>query len=286
MHNPSPLLDCHNTLVITHPGHPAAGVQATEPQRPRTMLDLLNNFPGKPWYDAAGPLAGWTLDRLVNRDDAYRGYRWLDYRVPGRDITFTAPWNEDDRVFGALNREVVEEHFRGNPESLIGLHAISVENTCKWFAIDVDQHGADGPVLVEENIDAAFSWYGVLEALGFHPLFLDANGDGGFHLLVCLSKAVPSRVVHGFVTELVQDFGVYGLKKAPAVYPGEPEVNPHRPHGSWLRLPGRHHTKSHWTKVWGRDRWLEDQEAVEAILSVTGDSPELVPGFEDYRLKP
>jgi hypothetical protein len=67
------------------------------------------------------------------------------------------------------------------------------------------------------------------------------------------------------------------------VYPGEPEVNPHRPYGSWLRLPGRHHTRSHWTKVWGRDRWLEDQEAVDAILSVTGDSPELIPGFEDCR---
>jgi hypothetical protein len=42
----------------------------------------------------------------------------------------------------------------------------------------------------------------------------------------------------------------------------------------------------HWTKVWGRDRWLEDKEAVDAILSVTGDLPELVPGFEDYRMKP
>jgi putative DNA primase/helicase len=266
----------NNTLVINQPGNPAAG-----PQTPRTMLDLIDNFPGKPWCDAASPLAKWTMDRLVNRTDVFRAYKSLDRRYPNQLPTYTAPWYEDARRYGSLSREVIEEHYRGNPEKLIGLHAISVENTSKWFAIDVDQHWVQGPVLVEENIDAAFSWYGVLQMLGFHPLLLDANGQGGFHLLVCLAEPVPSRLVHNFVTDLVQDFRVYGLRMAPGVFPEEPEVNPHRPYGSWLRLPGRHHTNAHWTKVWGGDRWLEDQEAIEAILSVTGDSPALIPGFEE-----
>jgi hypothetical protein len=268
--------------ISNQPGNRAGIPVATtvEPQRLRTIADMMNNSPGRAWCDAAGRLAQWTLDRLVNRDDVYRAYKSLDHRFPNRLLTYTAPWFEEARDYGSLTGDIIEEHYRGNQEKLIGLHAISVENTSKWFAIDVDQHEADWPVQVEENIDAAFSWYGVLQELGFCPLFFDTNDDGGFHLLVCLSDPVPSQLVHGFVTELVQDFEVYGLRKAPDVYPAEPEVNPHRPYGSWLRLPGAHHTNSHWTKVWGRDSWLENEEAIAVILSTVGDSPSLIPGCE------
>ena len=98
---------------------------------------------------------------------------------------------------------------------------------------------------------------------------------------MCLSDEVPARIVHEFVTEVVQNYAEYGLRKAPDVYPGEPDVNPHRPYGSWLRLPGRHHTNQHWTKVWSDERWLEDQEAIEAILNIEGDSPTLIPDVEE-----
>ena len=42
--------------------------------------------------------------------------------------------------------------------------------------------------------------------------------------------------------------------------------------GSQVRLPGRHHTKDHWTKVWcpRRDEWLDGYEAIGAILHVRG----------------
>jgi putative DNA primase/helicase len=273
----------NNMIVTDQPNNPA-GVQAAmaEPQRFRSMQDWIDNYPGKPWRDAAGRLAQWTIDRLVNRDDAYRAYKSFDRRRYGELITYTAPWFEDARVYGSLDHDVIERHFRGEDLAhLIGLHAISVENTSRWFAIDVDQHGEDGPVLGEENIDAAFTWYGELQALGFRPLFLNASGECGFVLLVCLSEAIPSQVVHGFVSDFVQDFQTYGLKKAPDVYPGEAVVNPHRPYGSWWRLPGRHHTSQHWTKVWGGDRWLEGSEAIEVIVATTGDSPELIPGFAD-----
>lgn len=273
----------NSTLLTGQHGIPVAGVQVTmaEPPRKRTMADLINGSPGKPWHDAAGRLAQWTIDTLVNRDDVYRAYKSLDRRRWGELITYTAPWFEEARDYGSLDYGVIVGHYRGEDLAhLIGLHAISVENTSRWFAIDVDQHGEDGPVLGEENLDAVFSWYGRLQALGFQPLFLDSNDECGFHLLVCLSEEVPSRVVHGFVADFVQDFQTYGLKKAPDVYPAEPEVNPHRPYGSWWRLPGRHHTRPHWTKVWMRDKWVEGREAIEAILSVTGDSPALIPGFK------
>lgn len=272
----------NNPLVTDQQGIPAAGPQATtaEPQRPRTMADLINGSPSKPWHDATGRLAQWTMDRLVKRDDVYRAYKSLDRRRWNELITYTAPWFEDARDYGSLDRGVIERHFRGDDLAhLIGLHAISVDNKSRWIAIDVDQHGEDGPVLAEANLEAALGWYEDLRFLGFRPVLLDSNGAGGYHLLVCLSEAVPSQVVHGLVSEFVQNYTDYGLKQAPTVFPGEPEVNPHRPYGSWWRLPGRHHTNSHWTKVWGSDRWLEGQAAIEAILSVKGDSPALIPGF-------
>ena len=40
---------------------------------------------------------------------------------------------------------------------------------------------------------------------------------------------------------------------------------------------GRHHTRDHWTRVWDGTQWLEDQAAVNAILSVTGDPENLIP---------
>ncbi|MEI8375782.1 MAG: hypothetical protein WCJ35_23415 [Planctomycetota bacterium] len=79
----------------------------------------------------------------------------------------------------------------------------------------------------------------------------------------------------------MKNFAEYSLDKAPEVYPSEPEVNPHRPYGSWWRLPGKHHTREFWTRVWDGSRWLENQEAIEAILSVTGDSPDLIPCDND-----
>ena len=245
----------------------------------RTWTDYINNFPGKPWYDAAPQLAEWTSRRLANRDDVYRVYKTFDYRYPDRLWTFTGPWLEESRDYGSLTAEVIAEHYRGDQEKLICLHAISVENTSRWFAIDVDQHGNDGPVQAEENLKAALGWYEDLFYLGFKPLLMDANGLGGYHLLVCLAEPVPAVVVHDFVHELVQNYADHGLRLPPDVFPAEPEVNPHRPYGSYWRLPGHHHTRDYWTRVWDGSRWLEDEEAIEMILATTGDPTSLIPGY-------
>ena len=79
--------------------------------------------------------------------------------------------------------------------------------------------------------------------------------------------------------EFVQDYAARGLAQAPEVFPKQPDVNAQRRYGNWARLPGRHHTRDHWTKVWDGTRWLEDQAAVDAILSVTGDLPDLIPAM-------
>jgi hypothetical protein len=47
--------------------------------------------------------------------------------------------------------------------------------------------------------------------------------------------------------------------------------------GNWLRVPGRHHTREHWSCAWGGSAWLSGDAAVGHILGLRGDSPELIP---------
>ena len=221
------------TIETDQQGNPDAGVHATtaEPKL-RAMTDLIKNYPGKPWREAAGRLAQWTLDRLVNRTDVYRIYKSMERRRWDELLTYTGPWFEESRDYGSLCLNTIEEHYHGcDPNKMIGLHAISIDNTSRWFVINVDQQDANGAILAEANANAAFDWYEDLQMLGFKPLLLDANGAGGYHVLVCLSEEVSSQVVHEFATDFVQNFAEYGLKTAPEVYPSEPDVNPHRPYG-------------------------------------------------------
>jgi len=240
----------------------------------RSILD----FQGNAWSREASWLARWTQDKLVNRTDVYGSYLSPGRRVPGKNNNYTAPANKEHRLPGTLTTEIIEDHYRGNDQGqLIGLHAISPECTCKWFLVDIDQHGDDKAALAEANAKAAFGWHAELQQRGFHPLLLNSNGAGGYHLLVVFSEAVASQRVFAFANQLVQDYAARGLAQVPEVFPKQPDVNDQRRYGNWARIPGRHHTRDHWTKVWDGKNWLEDQAAVDAIVSITGDSPDLIP---------
>ncbi len=160
---------------------------------------------------------------------------------------------------------------------MIGLHAISPECTCRWFLVDIDQHGEDHAALAEANAKAAFAGtQNCSSGVSIRSCSIP-TGAADIHLLVVLSEPVASQRVHAFAMQFVQDYAARGLTQAPEVFPKQPDVNAQRRYGNWARLPGRHHTREHWTKVWDGTQWLEDQAAVEAILSVTGDSPALIP---------
>ena len=238
------------------------------------MLDM----PCFAWQREAARLAQWAQERLVNRTDVYGQYLPIRLREPGKSINYTAPSNEEDRRDGALDTSKLVRHFCGADYSqILGLHAISRENTCKWFLIDIDQHGEDAVAQAAVNQNAAVGWYEELHRQGFHPLLLDSNGAGGFHLLGMFSKPVDSRRVFAFAHQSVEDHAGRGLAKAPEVFPKQTHLNEHCRYGNWARLAGRHHTRNHWTKVWDGMRWLEGQAAIEAILEASGDSPDLIP---------
>jgi hypothetical protein len=175
-----------------------------------------------------------------------------------------------------LTRAVLRRHFAASrPEHVIGLHSTSPGNTCLWGALDIDWHGptSTAPAL---NLAAALAWYGKLRRLGFLPLLTDTNGAGGFHLLTLFSAAVPAAKVFSFLRWLARDHGALGLPSPPETFPKQPRIEPGR-YGNWLRLPGRHHTREHWSRVWDGWAWLEGDAAVAHVLSLAGDSPELIP---------
>jgi hypothetical protein len=78
---------------------------------------------------------------------------------------------------------------------------------------------------------------------------------------------------------LVADHSALGLTAPPETFPKQPTVAPpgqNGQYGNWLRLPGKHHTRDHWSRVWDGGRWLDGHDAVDHILALRGDDPDLL----------
>ena len=80
-----------------------------------------------------------------------------------------------------------------------------------------------GLSLVKRTSRRPLAGMGIFNISALRPLLLDSNGAGGYHLLLCLSDEVPARIVHEFVTEVVQNYAEYGLRKAPTYIPASPK---------------------------------------------------------------
>jgi hypothetical protein len=238
------------------------------------------------WAARAEELTNWALVRLANRIDAWGAYRPVAER--GQEYvafdgtrkklgnSFTAPRHQYERGRVLLSREVLVQHFRGErPEHIIGLHATGPNNLSLWGALDIDLHEGS-TVSLEVNFRAARFWYDRLRSLGFTPLLSDSNGKGGYHLLTIFDRPVSTVRVFAFLQWLTADYAKHGLTAKPETFPKQPAILPGR-FGNWLRLPGRHHSRDHWSKVWNGSRWLEGDGAVAYILQLRGSSPDLIP---------
>jgi hypothetical protein len=225
-------------------------------------------FPGKvgsdaaAWSARAAELAAWAQERLVNRTDAWGAYH------AGGQVT----------VKGQLTAAVLLAHFRARDRSaVIGLHTAAADNLSRGGALDIDHHGptSNAP---DVNLGAALCWFGALARQGFHPLLTDSNGRGGFHLCILLAGPVPGDRLFHLLRHLTRDHRRLGLATAPEQFPKQPDVRRcAKGFGNWLRAPGRHHSRDHWSRVWDGGRWLAGSDAVEFILSLGGDPPSLVP---------
>jgi putative DNA primase/helicase len=231
-------------------------------------MDHLEQIGGE-WRERSAELASWAMSHLVNRADVWGRY----VRRKGDDATnvVTAPFiNERGKVF--LDHDSLRKHFRTQqPGGQIGLHSASPELTSRWLAIDIDLHNPDDDVSASRagNLTAARGWHRALVEKGLDPLLMDSNGIGGFHILVVFADPMSTVRVHEFGARLIADFEHRGLDQAPEVFPGKPTWSHY---SDWLRLPGRHHTRPHYTRVWNDEPfaeapWLEGHDAINRILA-------------------
>ncbi len=244
------------------------------------------------WERYSDQLADWAMERLVNRRDV-----WSQYTLKRGEIGVVMLPTRDRRVKGALmvTLNKLRRHFAGHqPNHLIGLHSISDHSTCKWFAVDVDLHNesvTDADEVSAANFSAVITWAARLRQQGMDPLLMDSNGVGGYHLWVLLDKEYPLADTFEFVSNLRSDYEEFGLPRKPEVFPPKGAVeDADLPYG--LRVPGRHHTRRHYSRLWnfdadGENEWLEGGEAIEAMLAaVPAPLPKLSKKSDQSRARP
>jgi hypothetical protein len=233
------------------------------------------------WMLHSAELARWAMARFVNRTDVWGAYLLSCYRTPDNDgkprssITRTAP-ARCNRGKVLLTLDILARHFIGEDAGhVIGVHSTSPRNTSLWGSLDIDWHSecSSDP---QTNLRAATSWYQELRLLGFRPLLTDSNGRGGYHLVTIFNEPVPTPTVFAFLHWLTSDYAKHGLPARPEHFPKQPRIAEGK-YGNWVRVPGRHHTRDHWSKVWNGECWLDDAAAVEFILGLQGDPPALIP---------
>jgi hypothetical protein len=232
------------------------------------------------WRERAGELAAWTMTHLVNRTDVWGRYLPKKHRTNAegvRNNAITAPFREErGKVF--LGESSLEKHFKARSVGgVLGLHAASADNTSRWLAIDIDLHDPENlSVTPENNFVAARAWHEQLAGRGFDPLLMDSNGIGGFHILLLFALPMSTASAHDMGQRLVADYSLKGLDDEPEIFPGKARFDHY---GSWLRLPGRHHTRDHYTRVWNEEpwaeeRWLSGHDAIDRILRTQPASAE------------
>lgn len=211
------------------------------------MIDV----PAIAWATAADQLTEWLVRHMVVHGEVYRSY----------DPPFT-----------------IRRHFRHDFNvHMIWLRPVSPQGMAKWFVIRVNHQCDDPKQKAIANWEAASGWHEELRHRGFRPLLLDSNGGEDIELLVLLADAIPASKVKEFAKRFVGDYAARGLTNAPDVMPSQADIGGDRDRKGW-RVFGQDESYRYCTRVWSGERWLEREEAIEAILATTGDSPELITG--------
>lgn len=229
------------------------------------------------WADRADELAAWAHTRLVNRPDVWGQYLPISRRTSKKQQDGKTRHDTAITAKGKLTKAILATHFAGaDLGDLVGLHSTSLDNMALWLGIDIDWHQGDPVELKAANLNAAMHWYATLREHGFDPLLTESNGLGGYQLRVLFCEPIKSSTAYNLAQWIVSDYEEIGLKKKPETFPKQPELTSAKMFGNWLRLPGRHHSHEHWTRVWDGIAWLDGYEATDAILSHGGDDPSLI----------
>lgn len=218
------------------------------------------------WQARAADLSRWTMKHMINRSDL-----WVSHMPPSRQKKgqfATVMPKMSRRGKKKITDQIINMHFQGNRiDHLVGLHANSDTHTARWLGVDISRRGEHDTAKPGDNFQAALDWADKLKSFDVDPLVLDSDGAGGFRLLVIFDQAVDTRRLNEIGRDLITDWGHRDLVHAPHVWPSWP-AEPVDAVEHFMRLPGRHPTNAHWSRVWDGEKWLEGNDAVEAILTM------------------
>lgn len=248
---------------------------------------------GEEWKARSRELADWAWERLVNRKDVWGQYTALSKRekLDGTKgyKALTLP-QKKMRGKDMVTHDKLMRHFGSlRRHHLIGLHAASAEETSRWCAIDLDLHDPEAAEAEDEarrNFAAALGWWEVLQQRGYDAVLSDSNGAGGYHLWVFFGEPAPLADVHSFVQDVVSDWEVRNLDRVPETFPKSAALGGDKL-GAWLRAPGLHHTRDHFTRIWSGDDWLDEPwlegaAAIDVLLAARpGPPPPAVDGAKE-----
>jgi putative DNA primase/helicase len=233
---------------------------------PADGLKTTQNDPGEWWRRHAADLTRWVNDHLVVKRD-----RHGSYKPDGSQNTA-----------GKLTDGILSRHFRATERAHVrGLHTTVIvdgQSMSKWLCADLDAHdgaGADPG----RNFAYGCELMRRARALGLHPILEDSDGQGGLHFWIVFSRLVPTALVFAFLRWLTADSAEWGVTTID-LFPRQADiVGRGKECGNWVRIPGRHHKRDHWSRFWddASGEWREGGEAVALLLAIEGDNPDLIP---------
>lgn len=195
------------------------------------------------WARVANDLAD-AVVRMANRGDCCGGYR----RCPTTRKRTDHDW--------LPLPEALRAHFRG--ERVIGLHSTTTDNLCRWIAFDVDAHGPEDDA--GDNHAIALLVARRLVARGLKPYIFDSNGKGGFHVWAMLHEPTPSETAFALARKIADGLGIECFPKQPQIREGG--------FGNWIRLPGKHHKRNCWSRLWTNGQWATAKETAAAVIEM------------------
>jgi hypothetical protein len=209
------------------------------------------------WIELAEQLQDFASSRFINRVDVCGTYVKKETEPDAPFSGFTGSNLKPCDILSHFHGEIHENN--GFLTTCIGAHTIDGTNFCKWIAFDVDRH--DDRVTVEGNWQIVQSLLRSVESMGLKAVVEDSNGDGGFHIWIFLFPSMPSTDAHALAAKIREDAGVYC-----EIYPKQAFLDPGQK-GNWLRLPGKHPNREHWSKFWDGNAWVGPQALLDAPVN-------------------
>ena len=232
--------------------------------------------PADDWRRNAEALAEWAWLRLVNRTDAWGQYVPLERRTDPTMTTFTAPPTKR-RGLDFLTGDVLVRHFRG--DICIGLQSTGPENTSRWGSKDIDVH-EQTPELCQQASRRIARLVAAYRERRIEPLVEDACGRGGAHLWIIFDAPVPTPDVFAFLQDVRQAAGVDC-----ETFPKQSRLTAGG-YGNWLRIPGKHHSRDHWSRIAEGGKWRSGAAATRALLDHPLTPASLIPPAPSEPAKP